>query len=216
MACFEDDFEACIAHLRFPIAHRRAIRTTNLLERLFLEERRRTKIIPHAFGERAVLKLMYGGPDPRRRTLAGPAGHRLRTPPARGHPRRARRRVPGQHRPPDGCTPAQSFQHSGALTVAFLIVPLSTAIFIILKKMALHVIWRHGSCPQTGSRRNINRSRSRINVFGYLCVYSSARAERGEMAHSTLYSFNTPHASHTPIPNATVVNITITAQNNCS
>jgi len=51
--------DACIAHLRFPLRHRRAIRTTNLLERLFLEERRRTKIIPHAFGERPVLKLMY-------------------------------------------------------------------------------------------------------------------------------------------------------------
>jgi len=59
VACFEDDFEACIAHLRVPIAHRRAIRTTNLLERLFGEERRRTKVIPHAFGERAVLKLMF-------------------------------------------------------------------------------------------------------------------------------------------------------------
>lgn len=58
-ACFLDDFEACIAHLRLPIAHRRAIRTTNLLERLFGEERRRTKVIPHAFGERAALKLMY-------------------------------------------------------------------------------------------------------------------------------------------------------------
>jgi len=58
-ACFDDDFEACIAHLRFPLGHRRAIRTTNLLERLFGEERRRTKTIPHAFGERAVLKLMY-------------------------------------------------------------------------------------------------------------------------------------------------------------
>ena len=34
-------------------------RTTNLLERAFGEERRRTKVIPHAFGERAVLKLMY-------------------------------------------------------------------------------------------------------------------------------------------------------------
>jgi putative transposase len=33
---------------------------TNPLERLFLEERRRLKIIPHAFGEKAVLKLMYG------------------------------------------------------------------------------------------------------------------------------------------------------------
>lgn len=57
--CFLDDFEACIAHLRLPIAHRRAIRTTNMLERLFGEERRRTKVIPHAFGERAVLKLMF-------------------------------------------------------------------------------------------------------------------------------------------------------------
>jgi len=59
VACFQDDFEACIAHLAFPLAHRRAIRTTNLLERLFGEARRRTKVIPHAFGERAVLKLMY-------------------------------------------------------------------------------------------------------------------------------------------------------------
>ena len=33
---------------------------TNLLERLFVEERRRLKIIPNAFGERAVLKLMFG------------------------------------------------------------------------------------------------------------------------------------------------------------
>ena len=30
-----------------------------MLERLFGEARRRTKVIPHAFGERAVLKLMY-------------------------------------------------------------------------------------------------------------------------------------------------------------
>src|SRR5438309_6441001 len=56
---FRDDFDACIAHLRFPLRHRRVVRTTNLLERLFLEARRRTKIIPHAFGERPVLKLMY-------------------------------------------------------------------------------------------------------------------------------------------------------------
>jgi len=59
VACFDDDFEACIAHLRLPVAQRRVTRTTNLLERLFGEERRRTKVIPHAFGERAVLKLMF-------------------------------------------------------------------------------------------------------------------------------------------------------------
>jgi putative transposase len=58
-SCFLDDFDACIAHLQLPISHRRATRTTNMLERLFGEERRRTKVIPHAFGERAVLKLMY-------------------------------------------------------------------------------------------------------------------------------------------------------------
>ncbi|MDE2149793.1 MAG: hypothetical protein KGJ55_08185 [Gammaproteobacteria bacterium] len=34
-------------------------RTTHLLERLFGEEHRRTKVIPHAFGARAALKLMY-------------------------------------------------------------------------------------------------------------------------------------------------------------
>ena len=59
VACFMDDFEACIAHLRLPIAHRKTARTTNLLERLFGEERRRTKVIPHAFGEKPVLKLMF-------------------------------------------------------------------------------------------------------------------------------------------------------------
>jgi transposase-like protein len=59
VACFADDFEACIAHLRFPLNHRKTIRTTNLLERLFGEERRRTKIMPHAFGEKPLLKLMF-------------------------------------------------------------------------------------------------------------------------------------------------------------
>jgi Transposase, Mutator family len=49
----------CSAHLRFPLLHRKVIRSTNLLERLLLEERRRTKIIPHAFGIEPVLKLMH-------------------------------------------------------------------------------------------------------------------------------------------------------------
>ena len=60
VGCFMDDFEACIAHLRFPVTHRRAIRTTDLLERLFVQPPPRLKIIPNAFGERAVLKLMFG------------------------------------------------------------------------------------------------------------------------------------------------------------
>ena len=57
------DLERCSlcsrSHRLMRILGRRAVRTTNLLERLFGEERRRTKVIPHAFGERAVLKLMY-------------------------------------------------------------------------------------------------------------------------------------------------------------
>jgi Transposase, Mutator family len=70
VACFMDDFEACITHLRFPVTHRRAIRTPNLLERLFVEERRRLKIIPNAFGERAVLETNVRCADPRCRTMA--------------------------------------------------------------------------------------------------------------------------------------------------
>ncbi len=52
VACFLDGFEACIAHRRMPVTYRRAIRTTNLLERLFVEERRRLKIISNAWGEK--------------------------------------------------------------------------------------------------------------------------------------------------------------------
>jgi putative transposase len=59
VSCFLDDFEACIAHLVFPVTHRKAIRSTNLLERLLEEDRRRTKVLPHAFGEKGLLKLMF-------------------------------------------------------------------------------------------------------------------------------------------------------------
>jgi hypothetical protein len=57
--CFLDDFDACIAHLRFPLRHRTVIRTTTLLERSSSRSAGARKIIPHAFGERSVLKLMY-------------------------------------------------------------------------------------------------------------------------------------------------------------
>ena len=46
--------------LRRPLSHQTLFTPSPfLLERLFGEERRRTKTIPHAFGERPVLKLMY-------------------------------------------------------------------------------------------------------------------------------------------------------------
>jgi transposase-like protein len=60
VACFEEDFEACIAQLHCPPGHRRIIRTTNLLERLFREERRRLGAAGTLLGgERVVLKLMF-------------------------------------------------------------------------------------------------------------------------------------------------------------
>jgi putative transposase len=59
MASLRDDLEASLAHLRLPVAHHKYVRTTNLIERSFLEERRRTKIIPRFFDERSCLKLVY-------------------------------------------------------------------------------------------------------------------------------------------------------------
>jgi transposase-like protein len=60
VACFEDDFDACIAQLSCPPKHRRVVRTTNLLERIFVEERRRMRAARPIAGEHAVLKLMFG------------------------------------------------------------------------------------------------------------------------------------------------------------
>jgi putative transposase len=59
MKSFQDDWEACIAYLRCPRVHHKRIRTTNLLERSFLEERRRTKVIPRFFTEKSCLKLVF-------------------------------------------------------------------------------------------------------------------------------------------------------------
>ncbi len=59
MRSFSDDLEACLVYLRCPLAHHKAIRTTNLLERAFQESRRRTKVIPHFFTEKACLKLVF-------------------------------------------------------------------------------------------------------------------------------------------------------------
>jgi hypothetical protein len=44
------------------VSHRRVTRTTNLLERLFGEERLRLKIIPNGFGGKPVLKPLFGAP----------------------------------------------------------------------------------------------------------------------------------------------------------
>jgi transposase-like protein len=60
VVCVKYDFQACIAQLPVPVTHRRATWATNLLERLFFEECRRLKIVPNAFGERPVRKLLFG------------------------------------------------------------------------------------------------------------------------------------------------------------
>jgi transposase-like protein len=59
MRSFQDDWEACVAYLRCPAIHHKRIRTTNLLERSFLEERRRTRTIPRFFSEKSCLKLAF-------------------------------------------------------------------------------------------------------------------------------------------------------------
>jgi transposase-like protein len=46
MECLEQDLEECVTYLRFPALHHRRIPTTNKLERLAGEGRRRTKVIP--------------------------------------------------------------------------------------------------------------------------------------------------------------------------
>jgi transposase-like protein len=58
-SCFSEDLEAILGHLRLPVRHRKSVRTTNLIERTFEEERRRTKIIPGFFTEQSCLKLVF-------------------------------------------------------------------------------------------------------------------------------------------------------------
>jgi putative transposase len=59
VACFQDDLEALLAIHRVPVRHRIRVRTTNLAERSFEEERRRTKVIPRLMDEKAALKLVF-------------------------------------------------------------------------------------------------------------------------------------------------------------
>jgi transposase-like protein len=59
MECLERDLEECVTYLRFPSAHHVRIRTTNRLERLNGEGRRRTKVIPRFPSERSCLALLF-------------------------------------------------------------------------------------------------------------------------------------------------------------
>jgi putative transposase len=57
--CLLDDAEASLSHLYVPQRHQQYVRTSNLAERAFEEERRRTKVIPHLWDEGSVVKLVF-------------------------------------------------------------------------------------------------------------------------------------------------------------
>jgi putative transposase len=59
MAVITDNLDALLAHLRWPSEHRKRIRSTNLLERTFVEVRRRTKLIGRFPGETSALSLIW-------------------------------------------------------------------------------------------------------------------------------------------------------------
>jgi len=57
--CLLDDAKASLNHLAVPPRHQQYVRTSNLAERAFEEERRRTKVIPHLWDEGSVVKLVF-------------------------------------------------------------------------------------------------------------------------------------------------------------
>ena len=57
--CLTEDLDALLAQLQLPWRLRKFTRTTNLIERSFVEERRRTKTLPRFFTEKSCLKLVY-------------------------------------------------------------------------------------------------------------------------------------------------------------
>lgn len=59
MKTIDEHADQLVAHLRFPLEHRKRTRSTNLLERTFVEVRRRTKIIGRFPGETSALSLIW-------------------------------------------------------------------------------------------------------------------------------------------------------------
>jgi putative transposase len=58
--CLLDDAEASLNHLAVPKRHQQYVRTSNLVERAFVEERRRTKVIPHLWTQGSLVQLVFG------------------------------------------------------------------------------------------------------------------------------------------------------------
>ncbi len=59
MECLEKALPEVITCLKFPKSHRKKISSSNLIERLFGEGKRRTKVIPRFPTEKSCLTLFY-------------------------------------------------------------------------------------------------------------------------------------------------------------
>jgi len=59
MECLAKSLEECLTCLKLPASHRRRVRTTNSLERLIEEGRRRTKVLGSMPHEAAGLSLIH-------------------------------------------------------------------------------------------------------------------------------------------------------------
>lgn len=59
MRTIEEHVDELVAQLRFPLEHRKRTRSTNPLERTFVEVRRRTKIIGRFPGETSAVSLIW-------------------------------------------------------------------------------------------------------------------------------------------------------------
>ena len=53
--------EASLNQLATPQRHQQSVHPSNLLERAFVEERRRTKVILHLFKAGSLVNLVFGG-----------------------------------------------------------------------------------------------------------------------------------------------------------
>ena len=95
--CLRDDLDALVIHLRFPSQHRKRIRTSNVLERAFVEVRRRTKIIGRLPGETSALSLVWGVLELSSRNWRGVT----MTPRAAAHIERIRRGLTNPRPQPD-------------------------------------------------------------------------------------------------------------------
>jgi transposase-like protein len=58
--CLLDDAAASLNPLAVPQRHHQYVRTSNLVERAFVEERRRPKVIPHLWTEGSLVHLVFG------------------------------------------------------------------------------------------------------------------------------------------------------------